>query len=87
MADVVAAHLYSTVRPRNYMVCYCGYRPEHASEWAEHVAAELAAAGYGNMADAWDMGYTSGHSRAMRMMSDEPKVEPGTNPYRGAGHE
>lgn len=33
-------------------------------------------------ADAWDKGYTSGHSRAMRRMSDEPNVEPGTNPYR-----
>lgn len=35
-------------------------------------------------ADAWDEGYTSGHSRAMRRMSDEPNVEPGTNPYRAA---
>lgn len=33
-------------------------------------------------ADAWDEGYTSGHSRAMRRMSDGPNVEPGTNPYR-----
>ena len=35
-------------------------------------------------ADAWDEGYTSGNSRAMRWMSDEPNVEPGTNPYRAA---
>lgn len=33
-------------------------------------------------AEAWNEGYISGHSRAMRRMSDEPNVEPGTNPYR-----
>ena len=33
-------------------------------------------------AEAWDAGYTSGHSRAMRKMSDEPNIEPGINPYR-----
>lgn len=33
-------------------------------------------------AEAWDEGYTSGHSRAMRRMSDEPNVPPATNPYR-----
>ena len=33
-------------------------------------------------AEAWDKGYTSGHSRAMRLMSDEPGVTPGVNPYR-----
>lgn len=37
------------------------------------------------LADAWDDGYTSGHSRAMRRMSDEPGVEPGVNPYRVGG--
>lgn len=31
---------------------------------------------------AWDEGYTSGHSRAMRYMSDEPNVAPASNPYR-----
>jgi hypothetical protein len=34
------------------------------------------------LARAWDQGYTSGHSRAMRCTSDEPNVEPGKNPYR-----
>lgn len=33
-------------------------------------------------ADAWDEGYKSGRSRAMRQMSDEPDVKPGKNPYR-----
>lgn len=33
-------------------------------------------------AAAWDRGYTSGHSRAMRRMSDEPDVERAKNPYR-----
>lgn len=37
------------------------------------------------LVEAWDRGYTSGHSRAMRKMSDEPNVEPGVNPYRLAG--
>lgn len=35
-------------------------------------------------AAAWDRGYTSGHSRAMRRMSDEPNVADGENPYRTA---
>jgi len=30
---------------------------------------------------AWKEGYTSGHSRAMRMMSDEPNVQQAVNPY------
>ncbi len=34
-------------------------------------------------AEVWQEGYVSGHSRAMRRMSDEPNVEPGTNPYQG----
>lgn len=38
-------------------------------------------------AKAWDQGYTSGHSRAMRQMSDEPGVRPGTNPYQEAPHD
>lgn len=33
------------------------------------------------VAVAWQEGYTSGHSRAMRKMSDEPDVEPAPNPY------
>lgn len=32
--------------------------------------------------EGWEEGYTSGHSRAMRMMSDEPNALPGVNPYR-----
>jgi hypothetical protein len=30
---------------------------------------------------AWQEGYASGHSRAMRLMSDEPNVSAGINPY------
>ena len=37
------------------------------------------------IAEAWDRGYTSGQSRTMRKMSDEPNVKPGVNPYRLAG--
>lgn len=31
---------------------------------------------------AWQDGYTAGHSRAMRRMSDEPDVADAPNPYR-----
>lgn len=33
---------------------------------------------------AWDEGYTSGHSNAMRRMSDEPNAPTTPNPYRAA---
>jgi len=32
-------------------------------------------------AEAWDEGYTSGHSNAMRRMSDEPDAPTTPNPY------
>lgn len=34
------------------------------------------------VAVAWDEGYTSGHSNAMRRMSDEPNAPTTPNPYR-----
>lgn len=34
---------------------------------------------------AWDEGYTSGHSNAMRYMSDEPNAPRTPNPYRSEG--
>jgi hypothetical protein len=37
------------------------------------------------LAVAWDRGYTSGHSNAMRQMSDEPDAPPTPNPYRTEG--
>lgn len=33
------------------------------------------------LVQAWQVGYTSGHSRAMRRMSDEPDVHDATNPF------
>lgn len=33
-------------------------------------------------AQAWDQGYTSGHSNAMRRMSDEPNAPTTPNPHR-----
>ena len=33
-------------------------------------------------AHAWDQGYTSGHSNAMRRMSDEPNAPTTPNPFR-----
>jgi hypothetical protein len=44
----------------------------------DHLTAERDAA----LADAWDRGYTSGHSNAMRRMSDEPDAPTSPNPYR-----
>ena len=35
-------------------------------------------------AEAWDEGYTAGHSNAMRRMSDEPNAPTSPNPYRFA---
>lgn len=32
-------------------------------------------------AEAWDRGYTSGHSNAMRQMSDEPNAPTTPNPF------
>jgi hypothetical protein len=47
--------------------------------FATHQAAELAKAGYGNKADAWDEGHETG-------LWNGPESA-GDNPYRGAGHE
>jgi hypothetical protein len=54
---------------------------------AAHQAAVLSAAGFGLVADAkaeaWDRGFASGKSRAMRAMSDEPSLPlTAPNPYR-----
>ena len=46
-------------------------KPEAFDRWLEQVKAE-----------AWDKGYTSGRSNAMRRMSDEPKAPLTRNPYR-----
>jgi hypothetical protein len=34
-----------------------------------------------DLAEAWERGYTSGHSNAMRQMSDEPDAPTTVNPY------
>jgi uncharacterized membrane protein len=34
------------------------------------------------MAHAWNLGYASGHSNAMRRMSDEPNAPRTPNPYK-----
>jgi hypothetical protein len=51
---------------------------------AAHVAVVLRAHIVTAQADAWDQGYTSGHSNAMRRMSDEPNAPTTPNPYRAA---
>lgn len=37
------------------------------------------------LAEAWDQGYASGHSNAMRRMSDEPNAPTTLNPYTVEG--
>jgi hypothetical protein len=54
---------------------------------AMHVAAELAKAGYGNMADAWDEGFTDCANEHTFQRIDATHPITRTNPYRGAGHE
>ena len=36
----------------------------------------------GDIAEAWQWGYTAGNSHAMRLMSDEPGLPHFSNPYR-----
>ena len=45
------------------------------------IAAQVEAAVSVARAEAWDKGYTAGHSNAMRRMSDEPNVPKSQNPY------
>ncbi len=57
-----------------YCSC-CGRRmPEHAN-WCETEAFRKTSE------EAWNQGYTSGHSNAMRKMSDEPDAPTTPNPY------
>jgi hypothetical protein len=78
MAEVIWEHW--TDAP---FYCRCGHeyprQGVYVSDRAEHVAAELAAAGYGNKADAWDEGHHA--PTPSGYLQDTP------NPYRGAGHE
>jgi hypothetical protein len=75
------AEIRDTHRPHR-MCDDCTYRrPCHARDLLahmDHLTAERDAA----VADAWDRGYTSGHSNAMRRMSDEPDAPTSPNPYR-----
>ena len=87
MADIIAAHKYD----HEGAVCSCsnevqvGLRCDKQTH-AEHVAAELAAAGYGNMADAWSEGHGIGCvDQILTVANGEQYDTP--NPYRGAGHE
>lgn len=81
MENVLKAHVVITdglYEPSGWCAT-CGNLDDGDQE--RHQAEALSAAGFGNQHDAWEDGYKSGHSRAMRMMSDEPNVQPGTNPY------
>jgi len=52
-----------------------------ADMYGGHVSDDVLAIIKAVAADLWREGYTSGHSNAMRMMSDEPNVQPTANPY------
>ena len=56
------------------------WRSASADEIAEALLASPALATL--RAHDWDKGYTSGHSNAMRRMSDEPNAPTTPNPYR-----
>ena len=58
-------------------------RLQHQAHVAAVIESEVADHVLAVKSEAWDEGYRSGHSRAMRRMSDEPGVAPGVNPYRG----
>jgi hypothetical protein len=92
MTEVIAAHINvyddSKDGTTNLAVCGCGHETPFTGPYdadagsrahAEHVAAELVKAGYGNMADAWDEGHRA--PTPSGYLQDTP------NPYRGAGHE
>lgn len=59
-----------------------GYRELTDGNIVAGVKHDATAAVLSIQAAAWQEGYTSGHSRAMRRMSDEPDVKPAKNPYR-----
>jgi hypothetical protein len=93
MAEIIFTHQPTYEVPG--VGCTCdGLIPDHSTveDYAEHVAAELAKAGYGKLedltpvgfldsirADAWDEG-------AQFSMCYGPAYS-NDNPYRGAGHE
>lgn len=52
------------------------------AEWAQTEWPDVAEVIRSALEQAWDAGYTSGHSKAMRKMSDEPNVTPSVNPYK-----
>lgn len=59
----------------------------HVTAWQAKDAARAAAPVVAAIrdeakAEAWDEGYRSGHSNAMRRMSDEPDAPTTPNPYR-----
>jgi hypothetical protein len=99
MAEVIAAHCpiyrYSAINLRQYWRCSdldCGDTELTFTEACEHVAAELAKAGYGKLADAWDEGYKASEDSVPSCedpcgaCAECAAPEP-VNPYRGAGHE
>lgn len=91
MAEVLAEHQFmyhsfNGVTQKRYLACSCGRMPL-AGDHPTHLADALSAAGFGLVADAkaeaWDRGFASGKSRAMRAMSDEPSLPlTAPNPYR-----
>lgn len=86
--------------------CSCGHdhgswidapqaeHPDWDKEHAAHVAEELAKAGYGNVADAWDEGATAGWKQTGEGFNaeypdestGECSVDLSANPYRESSH-
>jgi hypothetical protein len=89
LAEVLAAHIAEVLAAHRLYgdECGCGdvdpdtsWREAHLAVLAARDAQVAATA----RADAWDEGYVSGHSNAMRRMSDEPNAPTSPNPYRAA---
>lgn len=73
MGAVLAAHRLTTP-----VQCLCGWREDSTDSHEEHVAAALEAAGYGDLAQAWD----EGHRDACPDHGDIQIGHPDRNPYR-----
>lgn len=103
MAEVIAAHMpeYFVEGPElesEIAFCLCGAQVEGAIAAPElhstHVAEELAKAGYGDVADAWDEGATAGWKQSGEGFNSEYpdgstgecSVDLSVNPYREAPH-
>lgn len=82
MAEVIAAHSIYGMSAGTHSACRCNRAWVPHSEYRAHLTEELAKAGYGNVAEAWDEGFCDGERQGAEG-DDGPKF---VNPYREATH-